>query len=103
MSKAHVKEFYQRLANDTAFKTKVEASNSQKECTQIVQEAGYIFTPAEFEEFTSQCLNPSSDNECELEEAELEVAVGGIKAFIDSGKPIFRPVYGLPPDDFPKI
>ena len=103
MSKEHVKEFYQRLANDTVFKTKIEAANSQKECNEIVQKAGYIFTQAEFEEFTAQCLNSSTSNECELGEAELEAAVGGIKSFIHSEETMFRPVYGLPPDSFPKI
>lgn len=82
MSKEHVKEFYQRLANDTVFKTKVEAANSRKECNEIVQKAGYIFTQVEFEEFTAQCLNSSTSNECELGEAELEAAIGGINPSI---------------------
>ena len=93
MSKKHVQAFYERLAKDETFKAQIQGSQSKSECSQIVREAGYDFTQEEFEEFTAQLL----DSSAELDETELEAAVGGI--FLRNEKIVPVPLYGsVPPD-----
>ncbi|MDJ0744333.1 MAG: Nif11-like leader peptide family natural product precursor [Xenococcaceae cyanobacterium MO_167.B27] len=93
MSIEHVKGFYQRLAKDETFKAQIQGSESKSECSQIVREAGYDFTQEEFEEFTAQLL----DSSAELDETELEAAVGGIDTLLPNKKIMPVPLYGLPP------
>ena len=69
---------------------------SKDECSQVVKSAGYDFTKDEYEEYTAQLLE-STDGEGELKdlnEKELEAVFGGASSII--GKPIIRPLYGLP-------
>ncbi|VEP18559.1 Nitrogen fixation protein [Hyella patelloides LEGE 07179] len=95
MSQEHVKAFYERLAQDEIFKAQIEKAKTKQECSQIVREAGYIFTQEEFEAFTAQLLDSSAElNSEQLGEAELEAAVGGflLEKVIDLVQ-----AYGLPP------
>ncbi|MBC1225080.1 Nif11-like leader peptide family natural product precursor [Nostoc sp. UCD121] len=96
MSLENVKAFYSRLANDEAFRITMQGVKSKDECSQIVKEAGYDFTQEQFEEYTAQLLEQSSDNDSEirdLNQKELEAVFGGASSII--GKPIIRPLYGV--------
>ena len=105
MSVENVKAFYQRLAQDEQFRSKIQGVKSKEECSQLVQQAGYDFTKEEFESYTSQLLE-STVKEGELQdlnERELEAVVGGgIKLYewpwINDFPP-FLPMYGIPPMD----
>ncbi len=95
MSKEQVKAFYERLAQDETFKAQIQGVESKAECRQIVRDAGYDFTQKEFEEFTAQLL----DSSAELDETELEAAVGGIDTFLPNKKIMPVQLYGsVPPD-----
>ncbi|MBE9197513.1 MULTISPECIES: Nif11-like leader peptide family natural product precursor [unclassified Nodularia (in: cyanobacteria)] len=92
MSLEQVKSFYEQLANDETFRTQIQGVESKDECSQVVQGAGYDFTPEEFEEYTIKLLE-STGNEGELQdlsEKELEAVFGGIL-----GKPVIQPLYGV--------
>lgn len=96
MSLENVKAFYSRLAKDETFRTTMQGVKSKEECSQIVKEAGYDFTQEQFEEYTAQLLEQSSDNDSEirdLNEKELEAVFGGASSII--GKPTIRPLYGV--------
>ncbi len=99
MSLQNVKTFYERLATDEAFRTQLEAVKSKEECRQIVKNAGYDFTQEEFEEYTAQLLESSSNNDeiKDLDEKELEAVFGGALSIVykDIDK-IFLPMYGMP-------
>jgi predicted ribosomally synthesized peptide with nif11-like leader len=103
MSLKNVKNFYEKLANDEAFRTQMQAVESKDECSQVVRNAGFHFTDEEFEEYTTQLLE-STAGEGELKdlnERELEAVFGGIL-----GKPIIQPLYGIirwPPIKWPPI
>ncbi|MCU0536123.1 MAG: Nif11-like leader peptide family natural product precursor [Hydrococcus sp. Prado102] len=104
MSLENVKAFYQRLANDEAFRSQIQDVKSKEECSQIVKTAGYIFTQQEFEDYTGQLLEtqPSDSDIQDLSEKELEVVVGGfiespiLKIFFPGGNILVRPMYGAP-------
>jgi predicted ribosomally synthesized peptide with nif11-like leader len=108
MSLANVKAFYQRLADDEAFRNQIHDVKNKEECSRIVKTAGYNFTQQEYEEYTAQLLeSDSNDNELkDLSEQELEAIFGGASLLIDDKR--LRPVpdhpylmYGviLPPKD----
>jgi predicted ribosomally synthesized peptide with nif11-like leader len=84
MSLANVKAFYQKLANDEAFRSQIQNVQSKEECSKIVQAAGYDFTPQEYEEYTIQLLESDSTAEelQDLSEQELEAVFGGGSRFI---------------------
>lgn len=91
MSIAHVKAFYQQLANDEAFRTQIQNVNSKEECSQIVKAAGYDFTLNEYEEYTAQLLESADEGELkDLSEQELAGVFGGV-----TGKFIAQPLYGV--------
>jgi predicted ribosomally synthesized peptide with nif11-like leader len=75
----NVKAFYEKLENDTAFRTQIQSANSKEEYNQIVKAAGYDFTQEEFEEYTSQLLDSAADEDelQDLNEKELATVVGG--------------------------
>ncbi len=101
MTIENVKAFYKRLADDRSFSTQIETAGSKQKCSQIVREAGYDFTQEEFEEFTAQLLDSSTEvNSEELSEAELEEAVGGVDAFFQDKRINAAQPYGLPPNLF---
>ncbi|MBN3962308.1 Nif11-like leader peptide family natural product precursor [Nostoc sp. NMS8] len=92
MSLEHVKSFYEKLANDEAFRNQIQGVNSKEECSQIVKAAGYDFTLEEYEEYTTQLLE-SANGEGELKdlsEKELAAVFGGL-----TGKPRIQPLYGV--------
>ena len=103
MTIENVQTFYKRLAVDEAFRTQIQTAGSKQKCSQIVREAGYDFTQKEFEEFTSQLLDSNAElNTGELNEIELEAAVGGTNAFLQDKRINPAQPYGLPPDLFYK-
>jgi predicted ribosomally synthesized peptide with nif11-like leader len=79
MSLEDVKKFYQRLGTDEEFLAQIKGVKNKEECSQIVKSAGYNFTKAEFEEYTSNLLDLASDEEelMDLDERELEAIFGG--------------------------
>ncbi len=104
MSLANVQAFYQRLANDEAFRSQVQNVQSKEECSQIVKAAGYDFTPQEYEEYTIQLLeSDSNDNELkDLSEQELEAVFGGAASFLFI-RPPFEMMYGVVPPQLDSI
>ncbi len=97
MSLEQVKSFYERLANDEAFRSQIQNVKTKEECSQIVKAAGYDFTQAEYEEYTLQLLESANadDGLQDLDEKELAGVIGGI-----IGKPKFpwppvQPMYGI--------
>ncbi|BAT55111.1 protein of unknown function nitrogen fixation [Nostoc sp. NIES-3756] len=95
MSFENVRAFYERLANDEAFRTQMQQVKSKDECSQTVKAAGYDFTQEEFEEYTSQLLeSDANDGELkDLSEQELEAVFGGTTTYFR--KPIVQPLYGI--------
>ncbi len=89
MSLENVRAFYERLANDDAFRTQIQEVKSKDECSQIAKGSGYDFTQEEFEEFTAQVLeSDTNDGELQdLDEKELAAVFGGIA---------LQPLYGVP-------
>ncbi|MCW5314574.1 Nif11-like leader peptide family natural product precursor [Nostoc sp. KVJ3] len=86
MSIENVKSFYEKLANDEAFRNQIQSVNSKEECSQIVKDAGYDFTLEEYEEYTAQLLE-SADSEGELKdlsEKELAAVFGGLTGWRNS-------------------
>ena len=84
MALGDVKRFYQRLAQDEAFRAGLQTVKNKEECSQFVKKAGYNFTQEEFESYTAELLE-SSQNETkfqdaleELEEKELAAVLGGL-------------------------
>jgi predicted ribosomally synthesized peptide with nif11-like leader len=100
MSLEDVKKFYAHLAVDEGFRAQIQSVKSKKQCTQIVKAAGYDFTEAEFEEYTSSILDLADDELLDLNEKELEAIFGGAAKVVSD--PIFLPMYGLPVDPHPK-
>ena len=93
MSLEHVKGFYEKLANDEAFRNQIQGVNSKEECSQIVKAAGYDFTLEEYEEYTAQLLE-SAAGEGELKdlsEKELAAVFGGL-----TGRASSILIYGAP-------
>jgi predicted ribosomally synthesized peptide with nif11-like leader len=98
MSLQNVQAFYQRLAEDEAFRNQIQNVNSKEECSQIVKAAGYEFSQEEYEEYTIQLLesDPADSDLKDLSEQELEAVFGGATSFIRTRPPI-EMMYGLPP------
>jgi predicted ribosomally synthesized peptide with nif11-like leader len=94
MSLESVKQFYERLAQDESFHQAIQSVQSKDECRQIVKQAGFDFTLAEFEEYTSEfVINKASDSSInELNELELSAVVGGFMSL----NPL--PPYGHSPE-----
>lgn len=95
MSLENAKVFYKRLATDKAFLAQIQGVKSKDECSQIVKGAGYNFTQKEFEEYTTQLLEPdATDGELrQLEQKELEAVMGGVNSIL-SRLPM-QPPYGV--------
>lgn len=97
MSLEQVAIFYAQVANDADFRAKIQSVNSKDECSQIVKDAGYDFTQAEFEEYTGQLLAAKA-NEDELQDLSNEELAAVIGGFVGL-KPISFPMYGLIPPE----
>ncbi|NCR45246.1 MAG: Nif11-like leader peptide family natural product precursor [Microcystis aeruginosa SX13-01] len=52
MALEQVHAFYQKVASDESFRSRIQSVNSKEECSEIVKAAGFDFTPQEFEEYT---------------------------------------------------
>jgi predicted ribosomally synthesized peptide with nif11-like leader len=98
-----VKAFYQRLADDEAFRSQIQNVNNKEECSAIVRAAGYDFTQQEYEEYTIQLLesDPADSDLKDLSEQELEAVVGGTIRRFDPKSEWIRPpiqmMYGVVP------
>jgi predicted ribosomally synthesized peptide with nif11-like leader len=84
MSFENVRAFYERLANDEAFRTQIQGVESKEAGLEILENAGYIFTSNEFEEYTANLLetNPTESELRDLDEQELEAVFGGITSVL---------------------
>nr|AVH79666.1 Nif11-type precursor [Desmonostoc muscorum PCC 7121] len=107
MSFENVRAFYEKLVSDEAFRSQMQQVESKDECSRLVKEAGYDFTPEEFEEYTAQLLesNPDDGEIRDLNDQELETVFGGVSSLIGS-KPIYQPMYGVifwPPEKWPPV
>ncbi len=93
MSLEHVKSFYERLATDEDFRTRIQSVQNKSECSEIVQSAGYDFTQEELEDYTLQVLEANgTDSEFDdVDEDELSGVFGGLK-YID---PPVQALYGI--------
>ena len=118
-------EFYKRLVKDKQFRTKLENASNPEECQQAIREAGYNFTPEEFESATAEILSKNKIRDLDVSlsnvsDEELEVVFGGVWSRYWNWKPwkpwkppiiddpIIQPHYGgividPPEDDHPPI
>ncbi len=81
MSIENVKAFYAKMANDEAFRARIQSAKNKDECTQMVKAAGFEFTLEEFEEYTSRLLEINEidkNSEEEINQKELEAVAGGL-------------------------
>ena len=95
MALEQVHAFYQKVASDESFRSRIQSVNSKEECSEIVKGAGFDFTPQEFEEYTARLLESDRPDEeiKDLSEEDLAAVAGG---FI--GGFLFHAMYGLPPN-----
>ncbi len=99
MALEQVHAFYQKVASDQSFRSRIQSVNSKEECSEIVKAAGFDFTPQEFEEYTTRILESDRPDEeiKDLSEEDLAAVAGGFIGGVGS-----RPSYGLPPNRKPK-
>jgi predicted ribosomally synthesized peptide with nif11-like leader len=90
MTIENAKSFYQRMTEDSDFRTPFESASTKEERQQLIQDAGYDFTANEWQAAVAE-IQAADPNE-ELQEEELEAIAGGVQA---------RALYGViwPPDD----
>ncbi len=81
MSIENARAFYERVATDEAFREQLRNVANDEQGQNIIQEAGYDFTPEDWNMMSEQL---SQSNESELSDAELEAVAGGF----------FVPMYG---------
>lgn len=109
-------EFYKRLVKDKQFRTKLENTSNSEECQQAIKEAGFNFTPEEFESATAEILSKNKIRDLDVSlsnvsDEELEVVFGGVWSRYWSWKrwkpwkppvdddPVVQPLYGVVVDD----
>ncbi|CCI02432.1 Nif11-like leader peptide family natural product precursor [Microcystis aeruginosa] len=95
MALEQVHAFYQKVASDESFRSRIQSVNSKEECSEIVKAAGFDFTAQEFEEYTARLLESDRLEEevKDLSEEDLAAIAGG---FIGSIPKML--MYGLPPN-----
>ncbi len=98
MSLESVKAFYQRLAKDEEFRSRLEGLETSEQSSQLLQQAGYNFTEEEFENYTAELLesNLNEGDLKDLNEQELEAVFGGMTPF-----PPIEALYGVIAPSFP--
>ncbi len=98
MALEQVHAFYQKVASDESFRSRIQSVTSKEECSEIVKAAGFDFTSQEFEEYTARLLESDRPDEeiQDLSEEDLAAVAGG---FIGGFR--VRPMYGLPPNRRP--
>lgn len=96
MSLDNVRAFYEKLASDEAFRTKIQEIDNKEVGREILETSGYHFTQQEFEEYTEQLLESGNSPEGlrDLNEKELEAVFGGATSvLLPIGFPIL--LYGV--------
>ena len=95
MALEQVHAFYQKVASDESFRSRIQSVNSKEECSEIVKAAGFNFTLQEFEEYTARLLESDRPDEeiQDLSEEALAAVAGG---FIGGFGNIL--IYGGPPN-----
>jgi predicted ribosomally synthesized peptide with nif11-like leader len=83
MSIESAKAFYQRMTEDSDFRTPFESASTKEERRQLIKEAGYDFTTDEWQAVVTE-IQAADSNE-ELQEEELEAIAGGIHPAADYG------------------
>ncbi|MEH1992178.1 Nif11-like leader peptide family natural product precursor [Nostoc sp.] len=78
MSIESAKAFYSKMTTDETFRSQLEQAASKEERQQIIQAAGYNFTPEEWQAATAQIQESKADSE--LSEAQLKAVSGGVAA-----------------------
>jgi predicted ribosomally synthesized peptide with nif11-like leader len=93
MALEQVHAFYQKVASDESFRSRIQSVNSKEECSEIVKAAGFDFTLQEFEDYTARLLESDRPDEeiKDLSEEDLAAVAGG---FI--GGILVHAIYGLP-------
>lgn len=82
MSVENAKSFYVRVTTDEEFRAQLEQIATAKQRRQIIQAAGYEFTPEEWEIAKEQILAASDSNEGELSDTESNAITGGLHPLI---------------------
>jgi predicted ribosomally synthesized peptide with nif11-like leader len=73
-----IKEYLIRVAKDDEFRTSLEAQTRPEDRAKFLREAGYTFTPDEFDSAASKILELAEQGLfSELDESELSAVVGG--------------------------
>jgi predicted ribosomally synthesized peptide with nif11-like leader len=90
MTIENAKAFYQKMTDDSDFRTPFEEASTNEERQQLIKDAGYNFTADEWQAAVAE-IQATDSNE-ELQEEELEAIAGGVQAIA---------MYGViwPPDD----
>jgi predicted ribosomally synthesized peptide with nif11-like leader len=90
MTIENAKAFYQRMTEDSDFRTPFESASTKEERQQLIKDAGYDFTADEWQAAVTE-IQAADSNE-ELQEEELEAIAGGVQAVA---------LYGViwPPDE----
>jgi predicted ribosomally synthesized peptide with nif11-like leader len=75
MSIESAKDFYQRMTEDSNFRTPFESASTKEERQQLIRDAGYDFTTEEWQEAITEIQTADSNEE--LQEEDLEAIAGG--------------------------
>ncbi|WP_309733279.1 Nif11-like leader peptide family natural product precursor [Chamaesiphon sp. OTE_75_metabat_556] len=94
MSLENVAAFYEKLGQDRVFCQQIKDADSESQKWQIIQAAGFDFSPAEYAQFTAQNFDLNESEIQDLSIEEMAGVVGGFKFWV-------TPMYGLtlPPLD----
>lgn len=84
MSVESANAFFSRITTDEVFRTQLQQAANKEERKQIMQAAGYEFTPEEWKATTAQ-IQVSNSADSELSDAELEAVSGGAVGLIYGG------------------
>lgn len=76
MSIENAKAFYYKMTSDITFRTQLEQAVSKEERKQILQAAGYEFTPADWEAAKVQFKQAFE----QLSNAQLQTIDGGVRS-----------------------
>jgi len=97
MALEQVHAFYQKIASDESFRSRIQSVNSKEECSEIVKAAGFDFTPQEFEEYTARILESDRPDE-EIKDLSAEDLAAVAVGFIAGILVLVKAIYGLPPN-----
>ena len=97
MALEQVHAFYQKIASDESFRSRIQSVNSKEGCSEIVKAAGFDFTPQEFEEYTARILESDRPDE-EIKDLSAEDLAAVAVGFIAGILVLVKAIYGLPPN-----